>query len=1234
MKILSVSIHNIASIEGPYMIDLEAEPLRNTGIFAIVGQTGSGKSTILDAICLALYNTTPRLKNGNSKVVVDSGIDELATNNVRNLLRKGAVSGYVKVNFLGVDGIRYQSHWAIKRASNKVNGKIQEEQILLKDLDNERILPEHKKTQVLLKIRNLVGLSFEEFTKTVILSQGDFASFLKQKDEERSDILEKLTGTEIYTQISKIVFQKNKQHKEEIELLEKQIITVALLSEEQKNQYTETINILTQEEQTLSMALEQSKKKLQWFTDLKNIQLQVDATQKKLQEALEKQSANQKEYKRLELLENFQNIKPYFEQNISIDSKLQQLKLLKERIATKEQKFRKAENDLTLAITKENDVLNQVKKDFESQAELLTQVKRLDLQIVEQQKFIQKRTDDYKQKDQDFKNIQSEIQICKDRISKGVEYLQPLKDWKNNNNDARIASENKMWLEQITTTLLEVVKDKKSVELQIDTLKKQQLDATKDLTNQTEELEQKQLALSEKQKQLQEIDQQYNQIDVVCINEQNTALNLKLERYNLQKKLVDEIKKLEEQLLNITLKSNQLKEKTEKNDLQLRETRTIKEQKTIELQTVERIFLKLQLSESEQVKLLRSHLHTNEECPVCGATEHPYKQQERDVQMVSTMQQERDSLQILLDKLKEQIIQLQSETDFHQKEIAKLEIDKQELTDILKQKNLLLSEDFKLGSLIEISKQIKQLLHQTLEQISHNTKALQHFTQIRNQKNDLEKLVQQLIKSVEELKNKLHQSQDQKTILENHLKAANIKLDNLCQIENENQKSVLKLHFSDVLYDTLKSDIQYFRNEILEKATHWQKIVNEIEKAEKKIQEIQTEVTTLITKGKTIEEDLQKYKVLLTQESNEIQELQKERTRLFQDKNPIETEQKHQEFVDKKNQEISLLVENLTKLKLDLQSVENQKQSTEQQIVESTTLRHQLSLQIDRWIAQQNEQENIIQKAQLNEWLHFSTDWITSQKKYFQDLKDDIFKQKTILTEKQILLENHKKVMQVDGTEQEIETQVSTLNINFTEVKKELSRLQNIILLDQEKQKAVGELQSQVSIKKERAQQWFVLNDLIGSEKGYKFRKYAQQYTLDRLLQYANYHLRYINRRYTLARIPESLNLQVFDNDMGGEVRSVYSLSGGETFLVSLALALALSSISSSRMNVETLFIDEGFGSLDADTLTIALDALENLQNQGKKIGVISHVQEMAERIPVKIYVNKEGNGKSNISIV
>ena len=180
----------------------------------------------------------------------------------------------------------------------------------------------------------------------------------------------------------------------------------------------------------------------------------------------------------------------------------------------------------------------------------------------------------------------------------------------------------------------------------------------------------------------------------------------------------------------------------------------------------------------------------------------------------------------------------------------------------------------------------------------------------------------------------------------------------------------------------------------------------------------------------------------------------------------------------------------------------------------------------------------------------------------------------------------------------------------------------------------VSGLQEELNVRRTESERWAKLNELAGSADGAKFRRIAQGYTLDILLNYANVQLRELTRRYRLERVPETLALQVIDRDMCDEVRTVHSLSGGESFLVSLALALGRSSLSSNRMRVESLFIDEGFGSLDAETLRVAMDALESLRTQGRKIGVISHVQEMTERIPVRICVNRAGNGRSFLEVL
>jgi len=210
---------------------------------------------------------------------------------------------------------------------------------------------------------------------------------------------------------------------------------------------------------------------------------------------------------------------------------------------------------------------------------------------------------------------------------------------------------------------------------------------------------------------------------------------------------------------------------------------------------------------------------------------------------------------------------------------------------------------------------------------------------------------------------------------------------------------------------------------------------------------------------------------------------------------------------------------------------------------------------------------------------------------------------------------------------------LQTLTKQRSEAQAQASQLQTAIAQDQVRRTQAADILKQLETQEAKSKIWETLNQLIGAADGKKFRNYAQQYTLDVLVGYANRHLHELARRYRLQRINDSLALMVIDQDMGDEARSVHSLSGGESFLVSLALALGLASLSSKRVRVESLFIDEGFGSLDADTLRVAMDALDGLQAMGRKVGVISHVQEMTERIATKVMVVRGAGGRSFVGV-
>ncbi|MGR8940542.1 MAG: SbcC/MukB-like Walker B domain-containing protein, partial [Gammaproteobacteria bacterium] len=272
-------------------------------------------------------------------------------------------------------------------------------------------------------------------------------------------------------------------------------------------------------------------------------------------------------------------------------------------------------------------------------------------------------------------------------------------------------------------------------------------------------------------------------------------------------------------------------------------------------------------------------------------------------------------------------------------------------------------------------------------------------------------------------------------------------------------------------------------------------------------------------------------------------------------------------------------------------------------------------------------------RAQLRQHLQHDALWLNQERQALQNLDKALAQAQTILDERRQQSEQHLQGRTSLETLENLQARLEDLTKTLTTINQQKSEVELRLRADDERLKASADLQARISEQAKVSETWSKLNSLIGSADGKRFRNIAQQLTLDILLGYANQHLKDLSRRYRLERVADTLALQVVDQDMGDDIRSVHSLSGGESFLLSLALALGLASLSSNRVRVESLFIDEGFGSLDADTLRVAMDALDSLQALGRKVGVISHVQEMTERIGTRIEVRRVNSGQSQITI-
>ncbi|KGO79962.1 hypothetical protein Q763_12220 [Flavobacterium beibuense F44-8] len=1242
MKILAIRIKNLASLEGTTEIDFTAEPLCSAGIFAITGATGAGKSTILDALCLALYGKTPRYLQAKEIGIEIRDIQGSTLNqgDVRSILRDGTADGFAEVDFVGTDTEHYRATWSVRRARNMADGNMQSDNVILKNINTNTDIP-GRKLETLNEIARLVGLNFEQFTRSVLLAQGDFTAFMKANRDEKSSLLEKLTGTHIYSEISKKIYEK---HKAEDLLLHEYNLRkegIIILTDDELKNLSDEQKILETQIKSLEKDIEKLTAEINWHEQFSKLQTSHDEAQAAVQQATEAKTLASSRKQKLQTVEQAQQTRSWAD---ALKHAQQQhadrtavFTEIKATIATQQEQKENLEEQLEQAENR----LSEKNKALTDALPLLEQARKLDTILEEKKEQVQKLKEEAESVTEANQKHQEALTAKQEEFTHLVTQIQTITDWKTEHADRNPIAENK---DLILSKLQDAQKLLET--LQTSAAKLAQLQDK----IQTDEAQKTSLENQWKQ-QLENLEKVKKNYDI----QSKELLLTPIETLNLEKIETDrQVENTLQAQAHWQLLYNALTELETLNQKQLKDQSDYQtKQETLqkltqqlplekaEKDTAYQLLQQARLTLAENVEKLRDALVDDEPCPVCGSTRHPYavhnpqlenvlaqieKSYQEKEQTYLTSHSQHNALEQESNTL-QQAIQRQSE-EIRVKQLA-LATKKQAWEQFdCAQESKAIADAKKVDWIEDKLQSLKSKQFDLLLQIQAYTDKKQQLERAKTHLDQLKENTDGLANQLKDVQSRLSIYYEQQNSNTKERDKVSIDLNDVEQLLSPNfTASDWMANWKDNPIDFVERIDKFVRtwkenNEKLEQLSH-QKVA-----LEATLKELENQTKSFATDvSKKAEAHLEQYNI--------HQNLTQQRNALFEGQHADAAEATLKQAQIQAQKQLEQLKENQQQLKIDSTKAHTQKEELTTTLTALETEAKKALQKMQDWLDAFNQKNNqLLNIETLHELLALSNDWMTTERATLQAIEEEVTKTNSILAERKQTFDTHK---QNCLSERPFEELNGLNNMAKSEVEqKKHKRGENSFRLQQNEanKNKIGDLLKTIAAQAAITENWSKLNEIIGSADGKKFRQIAQEYTLDVLLGYANIHLQALTSRYKIERIPASLGLQVVDQDMGDEVRTVYSLSGGESFLVSLALALGLASLSSSRMKVESLFIDEGFGSLDPTTLNIAMDALERLHNQGRKVGVISHVQEMTERIPIQIKVSKQQSGKSKVEVI
>ncbi|MFY4860134.1 AAA family ATPase [Aliarcobacter butzleri] len=1192
MKILKIKSLNINSLKGEFEVDFE-KFLKDESLFAITGPTGAGKSTILDVITCALYGRTARLTNPN----------ELMSRHTGECL--------CEVEF-EVKGKVYRSSWSQKRARKSSDGAFQSAKMELSVVESGKVLESYL-SKVPKYIEELSGLDFDRFIQSMMLAQGSFDAFLKAKENERSSLLENITGTQIYKQISQEIFKTYTSKNDEIKLDENLLGNIELLSNEIVNEKTLILNNSKAQKLELDTKGNELKKVVNWLETIQKLEADNTKYIEKFEQITFEKENKKEDFMRLDLANKALNVQPIYQEKNSLTQIINQDKEKLEKLQKELEDLKQLLQSKTNESLKTKDELDKEKISFDTNSKKLQEVRTLQTKIESKLQNIKELENKISSQNEQKTKLNEELKVLKTNQEKIDNELKTINDYLIKNKNDESLKEEISLISKNVNDYKDVVKLLKQIEEKL----------------QNNSLDEKTLqdSFSKAKKEFDEIkilfdlkDKEYKEFEIQTSNFNQKEVNNRDRLKNIEKLItsIDEYKRLLESILkeeNI-ISSSKDESKTIKTNIE-EKTKLINEIQT-HIQT---------LNDKREAELLiakyesdRVNLKEGEECFLCGSKEHPFVDHKISINVDETAsliiqkKQIFDEENRVLRTIELNLSKFETKIESSILELNKLSKSKEEIEQVFSSLNFILTDDSK-TNLEEEKHLLEEELKNIIKTRDEKEKVLAQRDNLQKELNTKQTFVLQNEQELYKLKSSIDQLQNEQT-------------------QNISKKQTLEEELSKVYskYELIFDEKfeENFRTIVAKKDSF---IKNETSKKEldTKLQSLIVQLKEIDTKIISIESNLKIDAEQLSQISNEKIELQTQSKAILDvtDFNSFE-----KEIISKFNtinEKYNSLSKELVNLNAKNESLNTQITELNQKQINDNTKLEEIKQNFNNALLENNfsskeEFEKALLSKELREELSFVCKALEDKYTQIQTLKIDtakkLFEQKELnLTDKELqTLNDELKELQtiIDELQKSIGSLEKELEINASNMKKHEDKIK--------------ELEN----KKEAFKVWIKLNDMIGSANGDKFAKFAQGITLDQLIYLANRHLQILSPRYELLRNSDSnklLEIEIIDGFQGDVVRPVSTLSGGESFIVSLSLALGLSALASQKISIDSLFLDEGFGTLDSDSLELALNALNQLQSSGKMVGVISHVEALKERIPLQIRVMPKGDGTSLLSL-